>query len=324
MGIKNFSKLLNDYAPNLIKELDISTYKNKYIAVDTSLILYKYISGIRNSGKDITVNNKSVSHIFAIINKTINLLEEDIIPIYVFDGKAPEIKNKTLINRRKVKENAKNNQELSKTKEDKIKYFKRSLYITTEQYNECKEILTIMGIPYIQAEGEADCVCAQLIKKNLVYSVYSEDMDMLTFGCTKLSKKIIFKKNKKLINEIDLNELLCKLQLDYDQFINLCVLLGCDYINNIKGIGYKTSYKIIREYKSISNFIEKNKKYTIPINYNYKNIIEYYKNPPKTKLNSNYKIKKPNLNKLNKILIENKFSKKNINKIIYILTHASI
>ena len=46
----------------------MSLYRNKYIAIDTSLVLYKNISALRNSGKDLTDKNGNItSHIFAII-----------------------------------------------------------------------------------------------------------------------------------------------------------------------------------------------------------------------------------------------------------------
>ena len=79
-------------------------------------------------------------------------------PIYVFDGPAPKIKKITL-EKRKAKETAEQKQKNSKTKEDEIKYFKRSLVISKEQYDEVKLILSLLGIPYIQAEGEADIIC---------------------------------------------------------------------------------------------------------------------------------------------------------------------
>ncbi len=40
------------------------------------------------------------------------------------------------------------------------------------------------------------------------------------------------------------------------QFIDLCILLGCDYLDPIKGIGPKTALKLIREHKSLENVVE--------------------------------------------------------------------
>ena len=144
MGIKNFNKLLKDYVPKDMKEYNLNHYSDKLIAIDSSLILYQYISALRNSGKDLTDdNNKTTSHIFAILQNLIYFISKGIKPIYVFDGKAPELKKETLEKRKQDKEKAKEKQKLSKTKEEEIKYYKRSVYITKEQYDECKIILKI-------------------------------------------------------------------------------------------------------------------------------------------------------------------------------------
>ena len=72
MGIKNINKLLKEYAPNSIKEYNISNYNGKLIAIDTSLVLYQYISALRNSGKDLTNNNDDITtHMYAIIQISI-------------------------------------------------------------------------------------------------------------------------------------------------------------------------------------------------------------------------------------------------------------
>ena len=301
MGIKNFNNIIKEYIKSDFKEYNLTHYSNKYIAIDTSLILYKYVSAMRNSGKDLTDNNNNpTSHIFAILQNINMFTSKKIKPIYVFDGPAPEIKKITLEKRKKAKETAEQKQKNSKTKEDEIKYFKRSLVISKEQYDEVKLILSLLGIPYIQAEGEADIICTYLVRNKIAYAAYSEDMDFLTFGCPILLKK---KGNK--LQELRLDTVLKDLDINYNSFINLTILLGCDYSPTIKGIGYKTAYKLIKEHNNISTIINKNTKYKFPQNYNYKEVISYYNNPKYQYHSSNFKFNLPNLNKL-KILLQSK------------------
>ena len=70
---------------------------------------------------------------------------------------------------------------VSESKEEKIKYFKRSVIISKEQLEDCRLLLDC-GIPYINAPQEADSQCAWLAKNGLVDAVLTEDMDILTFG----------------------------------------------------------------------------------------------------------------------------------------------
>lgn len=311
MGIKNFNKILKEYAPKSLVENDIKKYKGKTFAIDTSLILYQYITALRRNGKDMEDDSgNSTSHIFAILQNAVYFIDKGIIPVYVFDGKPPDLKQNTLDKRKKSKEIANEMKKNAKSKEDEIKQFQRSLFITKKQYEEVKNILEIIGIPYIQSEGEADCVCSYLVKNNLVYAAYSEDMDFLTFGCNKLIKK---NKGSKII-ELNLNSILKELNMNYEEFINLCILLGSDYAPTIKGIGYKTAIKIIHENKSIKTFLKNNKKFIIPNNYEYDKIIKYYKNPCINNLNINLERKNLNSVELKIILTKYKFSEIMINK----------
>jgi flap endonuclease-1 len=54
----------------------------------------------------------------------------------------------------------------------------------------------------------------------------------------------------------------------YHQFIDLCILLGCDYMEPIKGIGPKTALKLLREHENIEGVLkhikDSGKKITVP------------------------------------------------------------
>ena len=44
--------------------------------------------------------------------------------------------------------------------------------------------------------------------------------------------------------------------MEMPQFIDLCILLGCDYLEPIKGVGPKSALKLIREYGTLAKVIE--------------------------------------------------------------------
>ena len=57
------------------------------------------------------------------------------------------------------------------------------------------------------------------------------------------------------------------------QFIDLCILLGCDYVDPVKGIGPKVALSLIREHKTLEGVVEavtKSGKYTFPDDWPYK------------------------------------------------------
>jgi flap endonuclease-1 len=58
------------------------------------------------------------------------------------------------------------------------------------------------------------------------------------------------------IQEFSLGKILSDLEMTFEQFIDLCILLGCDYCPSIKGIGPKKAYELMVHHKSIENILE--------------------------------------------------------------------
>lgn len=123
----------------------------------------------------------------------------------------------------------------------------------TPQHNEeCKRLLRLMGVPYVDAPCEAEAQCAALARAGLVWAAGSEDMDTLTFRAPVLLRHLTFSEAKKMpILEIHLDAALEGLGLTYEAFTDLCILLGCDYLPSIRGIGPKRAVELMREHGSL-------------------------------------------------------------------------
>lgn len=65
------------------------------------------------------------------------------------------------------------------------------------------------------------------------------------------------------------------------QFIDLCILLGCDYCDSIKGIGPKRAVELINQYRNIETIIDNidKSKYPIPEDWNYQVARELFVSP---------------------------------------------
>ncbi|XP_042441446.1 flap endonuclease 1-A-like [Zingiber officinale] len=107
----------------------------------------------------------------------------------------------------------------------------------TKQHNEdCKRLLRLMGVPTIEAPCEAEAQCTTLCKSDKVFAVASENMDTLTFGVPRFLHHLMDPSSKKIsVMEFDVSKVLEELRFTMDQFIDLCILSGCDYCDNIKG-----------------------------------------------------------------------------------------
>jgi flap endonuclease-1 len=304
MGIKNLLKFLSE-KPNIVKKINLNDYHGKKIAIDISILIYQVVISIRNSGADLTNKNGDMtSHILGLFNKTINFLEKGIIPVYVFDGKPPELKKKVIDTRKNIKKKAIEKLQEATTKEDKIKFLKRSVTITRTQMNQCRELLKIMGIPYVDAPEEADSQLSYLCRENMVHAVLTEDMDILTFGSPRIIRNL--SSNKKSPIEIELSTTLFNLGLEYEQFIELCILFGCDYCLHINDIKSNKIFETYLKYKTIEGTIDKLKSegYVIPNDFEYKEAKKYfldYHNTPV--LENSLKLAVPNTDELLNLLV---------------------
>ena len=320
MGIKNLFKLIKNESKDSIKKIDFNNIHMKRIAIDTSIVLYQYVVAIRSRGADLkTSDGKVTSHIYGILSKALGLVEKGILPVFVFDGKPPDLKRDILDSRKKVRDNAKNAIDNIENEEEKIKMLKRSVVINKVQMDECKELLRSLGLPVVEAPEEADSQCAFLTKKKLVYGVASEDMDLLTFGSKYLIRNFSISKKKEMI-QISLEKVLEGFEMTMDQFIDLCILLGCDYVPTIGGIGTKKAFTFIKKYKSIEgiiSYITNNNlnRYKIPENYNYKEARKYFKSCASCKVNKkDLQWNEPDLEKFKELLKSYEFAENKITK----------
>lgn len=276
MGILGLSKLIADVCPQAIKESEIKHYFGRKVAIDASMCLYQFLIAVRAEGAQLTsVDGETTSHLMGMFYRTIRLLDNGIKPLYVFDGKPPDLKSGELAKRAERREEAQ--KALQQATEagneaDMDKFNRRLVRVTKEHATEAKELLKLMGVPYVDAPCEAEAQCAALVKAGKVYATATEDMDALTFGSTVLLRHLTFSEARKMpVKEINYNKVLEGFGLTSREFIDLCILLGCDYCEGIKGIGPKRAIELMNSYRDIETILDNidRKKYTVPDNWNF-------------------------------------------------------
>lgn len=162
------------------------------------------------------------------------------------------------------------------------KFTRRTVKATKQHTEECKKLLRLMGIPVIQAPCEAEAQCASLVRGGFAFAAGSEDMDTLTFATPVLLRHLTFSEARKMpISEIILESMLEGLEMNMDEFIDLCILLGCDYCDSIKGIGPTRAVTLIKQYRNIETILQNldPEKYPIPTEWPFKEARDLFKHP---------------------------------------------
>lgn len=326
MGIKGLMKFLHDAAPKAVREIDSQqAYTGRIVAIDASMCLYQFLIMIRENSSGAYQNltneeGKITSHIIGMLTRTIKLMEHGIKPVYVFDGKPPELKLGELAARRQKRESAEASlQSAIETgdQEQIQKSTKMTTRVTKEHNEETKKLLRLMGLPVVEAPSEAEATCAALCKAGKVYAAATEDADCLTFGTKILIRNLMAAESqKKQILQVDLDVALEQLNLSMDQFIDFCILSGCDYCDTLKGVGPSTAIKMLVQHGSLEKVLENIEKEKIPENFNYTAARDFFRECESVDMDKvEFKFEEPDYEGLMTFLVDQcSFSKERVEK----------
>ncbi len=295
MGVR-----IGDIIPaEAVDKTEIRTLGGKTIALDTYNILYQFLSTIRGSDGRPLMDRRGriTSHLSGLFFRTVNLLAEGVKPVFVFDGRPPELKRET-IEKRVVSRSEARRQYAEALQagdlETARKMAQRAAALEQYMVDSSAELLKRMGVPYVMAPSEGEAQAAYMASKGDVYASGSQDMDSLLFGSPRLVRNLSIVGRRKLPGKkayvevqpeiIHLDRLLKALNISRDQLIDIGILVGTDYSPPIEGVGPKTALKIVREHGSIENAISKG---VIEIDFDYQSVRSLFKNPS---VSDNYRI----------------------------------
>ena len=245
MGINGLNAFIKTKFPDIIQEKNLRELGYSKCAIDTSIFIYKFLYK----------NDRFIEGFFQQIYR---LITNGITPIYIFDGCPPKEKLEIIKNRKsrkkeltelieKMEKNQQENPDTTSVSEkiylSKLK--KKNINVTSYHTDLLKDFLSKLNISYVQADGEADVVCNNLLKNKKVDCIISDDMDLLASGDTKLLYKFNVLSNKVIY--YDKTVILEKMGLQEEQWQKFCVLSGCDYCSRIPGLGNVNAFKIVKD-----------------------------------------------------------------------------
>lgn len=292
MGTKDLIPFLKKRCPKIIREIPLSELRGMKLSCDTFNYLYKYKSVTQAISRTRGIPKSFLEFFISLI---ICLYDNGIDIIFIFDGKAPDAKKGTQISRRERKEKArkkinlyseailllqKKNPDTDRVKKlleestgktiesdldippvtelaKKVESLENQIInISPDDIKNLKDMLESLGVPWVEADGEAEQLCAQLAKEEITNACLSSDSDLLPHGCPFYIKDIDTRRNT--CKEVELEDVLGVLDFDsQDQFIDFCILCGTDYNDRMRGKGPVASHKLIKEYHNLEGIEKK-------------------------------------------------------------------
>ncbi|MGK0232676.1 MAG: flap endonuclease-1 [Patescibacteria group bacterium] len=274
------------------KEIDISFLRDKTVAIDAYNTLYQFLTTIRQSDGT-PLKNKSgdiTSHISGLFYRNINLLQDGVKPVYVFDGKPPALKSAEIAKRREAKRIAMEKFDTAKSEGDvdnMKKFSSQFVGITKQIIDDSKELLDALGIAWVQAPSEGEAEAAYLARNKKVWAAASQDYDAILYGVPYLVRNLTLARKRKSssgiyvdvpIEFLEINEVLSKLDVSLDMLICIAIMVGTDYNpGGIKGIGQKKALEFGRQFDSpyeLFTYLDTHDKYEL--NFDWKAIFEQF------------------------------------------------
>jgi len=164
---------------------------------------------------------------------------------------------------------------------EKEKIAKKIIYITPQHIEITKKLFELFGVTYVTSPTEAEVLLSVMCKNNYIDAIISEDMDVLPTGGHLFLKG--FNSDKNEVDEYCLEGILNCLEMNQNQFIDLCILCGSDYTSKIDRMGPMTAYKLIKKYGNLENIIEERGKtgsrFKIPNQFDYQKARELFISP---------------------------------------------
>ena len=245
-----------------LRDIELSQLHGKVLSVDALNALYQFLAIIRQRDGEVLKDSagRTTSHLSGLFYRTINLVESGIRPVYVFDGKPPDLKIETLHKRKVVREEAKKRAIRAKVEgreADYAKYVQQDLVFSRDMLSESRKLLDLMGIPYVDAPSEAEAQASHMSAQDArVYAIASQDYDSLLFGAPRLIRNVTITGRRKLPGKnayrdivpemAELSDVLGALGITSRQLIEIGLLIGTDYNDGVKGIGPKKALEVVR------------------------------------------------------------------------------
>ncbi|MCI4350951.1 MAG: flap structure-specific endonuclease [Thermoplasmata archaeon] len=238
------------------KELAWSALAGRTLAVDAYNAIYQFLATIRQRDGQLfcDAQGRVTSHLMGLFYRTTSLLGDGVLPVWVFDGRPPDLKAGTIRGRILAKERAETEWKEALAEGDLERARRKAAQtsrLTGPMVEEAKALLSALGVPHIQAPSEGEAQAARMAARDSVWGAASEDYDCLLFGAPRLVRGLAARGSRAGTpgaQLIDRTELMGSLGIDDDELILIGLLIGTDYNDGVAGYGPKKALKLVQQH----------------------------------------------------------------------------
>jgi flap endonuclease-1 len=251
------------------RQTTLAELEGKTLAVDVHGDLYQFLALIRlRDGTPLQdAGGRVTSHLSGLFFRTTRLMaEHQLRLVCVFDGVPPPEKQQELHRRRAIKTRFEKGRAEALARGDLSDAYAKATMtskLTREMVTEARELLTLLGLPVVQAPSEGEAQAAHMARRGDVWAAASKDYDTLLFGAPRLLRFLTIAGReflpstgqfRRLVPEvIDLEAQLASWGITLESAIDLALLVGTDFNDGVRGIGPKKALALVRKHTRIES-----------------------------------------------------------------------
>lgn len=273
MGIEDLRDLLKEKVPQTYTTAPLRSFSGYVVAIDAAWWTYTYKSGALNEALGKTsdavggidqaiINGSLVDSLVRFIGR---LVAYNITPIWILDGETRPEKKAAQERRKDKKSKVKEQIEAEKARLLQLhplervsadaefrRLLKNNIYVTSEEAGIVNSTVAAMGIPVITAPHDAEAFACMLALEKKVAAVWTIDSDVFLFGIAINIRSTIGYTGAEPTVEVGLPQLAIQgLGMSLAQFVDMGIILQCDFNVRMKGNGMAFAHKAITQYGSI-------------------------------------------------------------------------
>ncbi len=251
------------------EQTSLRALSGRSFAVDGNIELHQFLAIIRKPDGTLFTDNSGrvTSHLIGLLTRTSSFITNyRMRPVFVFDGRPNPLKKRIIEARGEARRKAETEYAQAISRRDLSTAWSKAVMtgrVTSEVLQDAKRLLSLMGIPWVEAPEDAEAQASHMASQGDVWAVGSKDYDSLLFGSPILARFLTItgkeylpaqRRMRPLIPElIRLHETLKLLNLTREQLVDLAILVGTDFNEGVKGIGPKKALSLIRKHGTIED-----------------------------------------------------------------------
>ncbi|WP_132058337.1 flap endonuclease-1 [Halorussus amylolyticus] len=243
----------------VISEVPFEELDGDTVAVDAHNWLYKYLTTTVKWTRDeiyTTDDGTEVANLVGIVQGLPKFFENDLTPVFVFDGAVTDHKAAEIEQRREDRKKREEQLERAREEGDAIEIARLDAHtqrLTDTIQRTTRDLLDLLDVPYIEAPGEGESQAAYMNRTGAVDYCGTEDYDALLLGAPLTLRQLTSKGDPELM---DFEATLEEHDVTWEQLVDIGILCGTDFNEGVPGVGPKTALKEVKEYGDIWGVLE--------------------------------------------------------------------